>query len=241
MLPARGFAAPQANFKPRPLAVNNFFQQNFQEHLRFRYFQSYPRHPAPPRYPARGPGLLHQQQHQQQKHPQTSFPPVHLQQLPPNRKPEQQKSVSRISEVQQKKNRNVIRCLQSDQKIETINELQIKEELVDTLVESMEPTVPRFNTNKTLTHKLPSMTHKLPSLTHKLPSLPPLYSKEVLRKNPVSNVVTRPDGAADTKSDKQVHTSLHQIPAMNITASRNDVLNVVQHSPGDHLMNSIPN
>ena len=70
-----------------------------------------------------------------------------------------------------------------------------------------ETTVPRFNTNK--------------CLSHKLPSLPPLYSKEVLRKTSNLNVKMRPDQTKNTEPDKRVLTSLqhYQTKSVNNPAS----------------------
>ena len=123
----------------------------------------------------------------------------------------------------QEKISSVFSSLQSsDQREHT----QIKQEIVDSLTESMEqePTVPRFNTNKSLT-------------SHKLPSLPPLYSKDVLRKTTNMNSKMRPNVTTDNKSYKRVLSSLQHYPTKTIN---NHVNMITSHSnvTNHHMSNS---
>merc|ERR1719350_1401429 len=83
---------------------------------------------------------------------------------------QQQKYLSSHRQSLKSSNKEIRNVFSSLDSSEGAERTEIKQEIVDSLVESLdqEPTVPRFNTNK--------------CLSHKLPSLPPLYSKEVLRK-----------------------------------------------------------
>lgn len=213
---SQGFDPPQLSVKARPQAVNNFFQQNFQDQTKFRFFQNYPRYPHLRRYPgSQGAAVMPQQQQkqnlqlqQQQLKQQQQCPKQHTAGLQQQHHPQmqiqhQQQHQQYLSSHRQslkssnEEIRNVFSSLDSS---EGAKRTEIKQEIVDTLVESLdqEPTVPRFNTNK--------------CLSHKLPSLPPLYSKEVLRKT--SNL--RQDETLIKKPDKRVLTSLQQYSTKSI-------------------------
>ena len=233
---SQGFDPPQLSIKARPQSVNNFFQQNFQDHTRFRYFQNYPRYPHAPKMPGNGfqsVAVLQQQQQKQylqmqkqqqqfqQQHRATESQQYHQQkqqqqqQLLKTRTNSDPKTIIENQNTQSSREeiRNVLSSLKSsDGPKPTERQIQIKEEIVDTLVESMdqEPAVPRFNTNK--------------CLSHKLPSLPPLYSKEVSRKNSFSNVKMRPNEVSSKKSDKKVLSPLQY----HDTKSINSPVNMIQ-------------
>ena len=245
MSSSQGFDPPQLSVKTTPQAVKNFFQQNFQDHTKFRFFQNYPRYPHVMRYPgSQGAALMLQQQQkqnlhlqqqqlkkqqqcpkqytaglQQKHHPQIQQQHQQQQQQCPKQytaglqqqhqpqrqqqhKQQQQNSVLSSHRQSLKSSneeiRNVFSSLDTSDGAERTD---IKQEIVDTLVESLdqEPTVPRFNTNK--------------CLSHKLPSLPPLYSKEVLRKTP--NLM-RQDEILIKKPDKRVLTSLQHYSTKSI-------------------------
>ena len=248
---SQGFDPPQLSVKTRPHMVNNFFQQNFQNNTRFRFFQNYPRYPHVTRFPGKGSkaaALLQQQQlqiqqRQQQYQPRPpgkashSFVASGFQQQQHNQRLQLQqqqqfatgsqllKNMTNNSHPQhpREKIRDVFCSLQSsDQREHT----QIKQEIVDSLTESMEQetTVPRFNTNNSLT-------------SHKLPSLPPLYSKDVLRKTTNMNVKMRPNVTTVNKSDKRVLSSLQHYPSKTIN---NPVSMITSHSnvKNRHLSNS---
>ena len=225
---SQGFDPPQLSVKTRPHMVNNFFQQNFQNQTRFRFFQNYPRYPHVTRFPGKGSkaaALLQQQQHQiQQRHQQYQPRPPgkashsfvasgFQQQQQQNQRLQQQQFATGSQLLKNRTNnshpqhprekiRDVFSSLQSSDQRE---HSQIKQEIVDSLTESMEqePTVPRFNTNKSLT-------------SHKLPSLPPLYSKDVLRKSTNLNVKMRPNVTTGNKSDNRVLSSLQHYPSRSI-------------------------
>ena len=242
---SKGFDPPQISIKAKPQSVNSFYQQNFENHARFRYFQSYSRYPLVPRNPGKGPqaavaaGMQQQQkqifqqqqlkQHQQLKQ-QQAYPklypgrlqqPHHMQQ---QQQQLQQQHFIQHSQLQSLNNRTAYAKTQALRVNQTQTGLmatqghtEIKQEIVDSLVESMdtEPTVPRFNTNK--------------CLSHKLPSLPPLYSKEVLRKTSNLNVIMKPE-TKNTEPEKRVLTSLqhHQTKSMNNPA-------IVMKSPSNMM------
>ena len=214
---SKGFDPPQISIKERPQSVNSFYQQNFQNHARFRYFQSYPRYPLVTQNPGKGSqalvaaGMQQQQKQifqQQQLKQQQAYPnlyPGRLQQ--PHNMQQQQQHFIQHSQLQSVNNRTenaqALRVNQNQNGL-VLGRTEIKQEIVDSLVESMdtEPIVPRFNTNK--------------CLSHKLPSLPPLYSKEVLRKTSNLNVKLRPDQTKNTEPDKRVLTSLQHYQTMSV-------------------------
>ena len=223
---SKGFDPPQISIKERPQSVNSFYQQNFQNHARFRYFQSYPRYPLVTQNPGKGSQvsvaagmqqqqkqIFQQQQLKQQQAYTNLYPgrlqqPQHMQQQ--QQQQQQQQHFIQHSQLQSVNNRTAnaktqaLRVHPNQQGPVVMGRTEIKQEIVDSLVESMdtEPIVPRFNTNK--------------CLSHKLPSLPPLYSKEVLRKTSNLNVKLRPDQTKNTEPDKRVLTSLQHYQTMSV-------------------------
>ena len=216
MSSSQGFDPPQLSVKARPQAVNNFFQQNFQDHTKFRFFQNYPRYPHLTRYPgSQGAAAmmqqqqkqnlqLQQQQLKQQQHCHKQYTEglqqQHHQQM--QQQHQQQKYLSSHRQSLKSSNKEIKNVFSSLDNSDGAERTEIKQEIVDSLVESLdqEPTVPRFNTNK--------------CLSHKLPSLPPLYSKEVLRKT--SNLMRQDETKMIKKPDKKVLTSLQHYSTKNI-------------------------